>query len=288
MYQSLIVDGIRYSRDELLKNLVPSLVASGPAWQIQIGEFIAEWLNGHDAIQVKTSGSTGIPKIIELSKQSMICSAQRTIRFFGLKPFSRALLCLPASYIAGRMMIVRAFVGEWDIHFKQPSHLRFDDGDCYDMAAMVPLQVEELLAIGYDLTPLGTVIIGGAACSQSLRSALSKFNVWETYGMTETVSHIALRKMGDEWFVPLEDVRLSVDRRHCLCIHAPGITREPVGTNDVVELLPDGRFRFLGRTDHVINSGGIKFFPEQIEQKIASCLSVSFVIIGVPDGLLVA
>ena len=286
MYQTLMVDGVSYSRNELMSSMIPDLIRSGIGWQIQIGEFISQWLDENDSIIVRTSGSTGNAKEIAISKTAMICSAQKTIRFFDLKPQCKALLCLPAAYIAGRMMLVRAFVGQWDIHFQQPNHLTLEGDSRFDFAAIVPLQAEQLLADGFDFTRLKTVIVGGAPCSDALRQSLAQFNIWESYGMTETVSHIALRKMDQQWFSPIEKVVLSVDDRHCLCIDAPGISDSGIMTNDVVEMSSDGRFRFLGRADHVINSGGIKFFPEQIEQKIKSCLTTPFAIIGLPDDRL--
>ncbi|MGV8828702.1 MAG: AMP-binding protein [Breznakibacter sp.] len=287
-FQSLIFDGVSYSREELLGSVVPSLIQSKEAWRHSIGEFIAQWLDETDSMQVKTSGSTGEPKLISVSKEAMVLSAQKTIRFFGLEPGTRALLCLPASYIAGRMMLVRAFVGQWDLHFVQPNNLfeALGDDSVYDMAALVPLQLEQLLAAGFDFSRIKTIIVGGAPCSNALRQSLAGSNIWETYGMTETVSHIALRKIGEAWFYPLQDVFLSVEARGCLCIDAPGITHCRLVTNDVVELQPDGRFRFLGRADHVINSGGIKHFPEELEIKLAGCFSVPYFLIGLPDASL--
>ena len=287
-FQSLVIDGVSYSREELLHDVAPSLIQSEEAWRHSIGEFIAQWLDETESIVVKTSGSTGEPKLISVSKQAMVLSAQKTIHFFSLEPRTRALLCLPASYIAGRMMLVRAFVGQWDLHFVQPNDLpeALGDDSVYDMAALVPLQLEQLLATGFNFSRIKTIIVGGAPCSNALRGSLAGSNIWETYGMTETVSHIALRKMGEAWFYPLQDVFLSVDARGCLCIDAPGITDSPLTTNDVVDLQPDGRFRFLGRADHVINSGGIKHFPEELEKKLAVCLEVPFVILGLPDALL--
>lgn len=287
-FQSLIIDGVSYSREELMGSVVPSLIHSEADWKQHIGEFISQWLDETDSIVVKTSGSTGEPKLISVSKEAMVLSAQKTIRFFGLEPGTRALLCLPASYIAGRMMLVRAFVGQWNLHFVQPNNLHeaLADDSVYDTAALVPLQLEQLLAARFDFTRIQSIIVGGAPCSNTLRDSLVDFNIWETYGMTETVSHIALRKMGEAWFYPLQDVFLSVDTRGCLCIDAPGITHCRLVTNDVVDLQPDGRFRFLGRADHVINSGGVKHFPEELEKKLAGCFQVPYLFIGLPDALL--
>ena len=147
-FQSLVIDGVSYSREELMHDVVPSLIQSEEAWRHSIGEFIAQWLDETDSIQVKTSGSTGEPKLISVSKQAMVLSSQKTIQFLGLEPGTRALLCLPASYIAGRMMLVRAFVGQWNLHFVQPNDLfeALGDDSVYDMAALVPLQLEQLLA----------------------------------------------------------------------------------------------------------------------------------------------
>lgn len=283
-FNSLTIDGIIYSKQQLVSDVVPALLASDEKWRNDVGSFIGLWLNEELALEVFTSGSTGTPKTIRILKSAMILSAQKSIRFFGAEPGTRALMCLPANFIAGRMMLVRAFVGRWNLSLHSPSALSLKPGECFDFAAMVPLQVEKLMNSGFDFNRTGTLIMGGAACSPSVAEALSEYNAWETYGMTETVSHIALRRVSEEWFVPLDRVNLSTDGRGCLMIDAPGITQGILTTNDVVELMSNGRFRLLGRADNVVNSGGIKLFPELIERKAGAELKSQVVVMSLPDS----
>lgn len=285
-YNHLIIEGVHHNREQLINEIVPSLINSDEEWKPDIGRFISVWLNDSETVTVNTSGSTGTPKAIEIKKSAMVLSAQKTIRFFDVKPNSKALLALPARYIAGRMMIVRAFVGKWDISFKNPSSLEISDNEHYNFTALVPLQAEKLLNSNFNFNNSGTLILGGATTPPALAQQLSTYNVWETYGMTETVSHIALRKCGDTYFTPLDGVFLSTDNRGCLVIGAPGISDKTLITNDIVELSNDGRFTFCGRADNVINSGGIKLFPEQIEKKLQPIINSPFVIIGLPHLVL--
>jgi O-succinylbenzoic acid--CoA ligase len=282
----LVIDGVKYSAAQLKNEVAPALIASGEEWKADIGKFILQWIGSSPIFLVNTSGSTGIPKQIAVKRSAMIASALKTIRFFNVCAGSSALMCLPARYIAGRMMLVRAFVGGWNITFRNPAALNIGSGEKFDFAAMVPLQADRLIDSGFDFNNIGTLILGGASTPVRMANVLQRFNVWETYGMTETVSHVALRKCGDDWFTPLDGVRLSTDGRGCLVIDAPDVAETTLVTNDVVELMEDGRFLFVGRADNIVNSGGIKLFPEKIEKKLNSVIDQPFAVTGLPDDLL--
>ncbi|SIQ76025.1 AMP-binding protein [Maribacter ulvicola] len=265
-----------------------SLIKEGEEFEKQIGEFLLNWTDDSETITVKTSGSTGAPKTILLKKEQMINSALATGSYFNLKSRSTALLCLPATYIAGKMMLVRAMVLGLDIHFLPPSSNPLEGvKEFFDFGAMVPMQVGNSLS---QLHQIRNLIIGGAPISTSLREELKSIsnNSYETYGMTETITHMAVKLINSgavegSPFLVLPDVEISIDDRSCLVINAPKISDETVVTNDVVELVSKSEFQWLGRFDNVINSGGIKFSPEQIEAKISNILDQPFFITSLPD-----
>lgn len=261
--------------------------------------FLQRWFSDSEKIKVMTSGSTGKPKEIELSKSHMTNSARATGKFFGLSSKTRALLCLPTKYIAGKMMLVRAMVLGWELDIAAPVSAPLRSLKCrYDFAAMVPLQLEKSIQ---DLYKIKTLIVGGAAVSASLIDKIKDLDtrVFATYGMTETITHIAVRplnrkailyvneknkfkKTGD--FMLLPDVKISKDHRDCLIIEAKKITDEPIITNDLVEITGIDTFRLLGRIDHVINSGGIKLFPEVLEEKLSGFLEQPYFFTSLPDN----
>jgi O-succinylbenzoic acid--CoA ligase len=231
-----------------------------------------------------TSGSTGEPKTVIVKKQAMVNSAIATGDFFDLKPGNSALQCLPVKYVAGKMMLVRAMILGLDLEFVAPSSnpMRNNEID-FDFVAMVPLQAQNSIQ---ELKKVKKLIIGGAAVNKTLEKQLLKLKteVYETYGMTETITHIAARKLGEKAFTVLPDVTVSYDDRNCLVIHAPKISDEVIITNDIVELVNENQFIFLGRIDNVINSGGIKLIPEQIENKLMSKIQQRFFIASKPDN----
>lgn len=249
---------------------------------------LADWLSEEAYVTVHTSGSTGTPKPIQLEKSRMAAHARMTGDFFNLQPGDKALVCLPAAYIAGKMMLIRGIVLGLDLTFVEPDSRPLADVPLQDVAfaAMVPLQVEESLQ--YDRAAferIQTVIIGGAPISHDLHQQLQHCTnrLYATYGMTETITHIAVQDIkDDDMFTPLPGVTLRQDERHCLVIEAPAIAEEPVTTNDVIELNGQ-RFRWLGRYDNVINSGGIKVHPEQVEKVLAPFIQQRFFIAGLPD-----
>ena len=265
-----------------------------------IEEFLAQWNDTSDVIEVHTSGSTGKPKRLLVEKQRMVNSARITCDFLGLKEGDSALLCMPLDYIAGKMVVVRSLVSHLHLISVTPSsHPLKDVTQPIDFAAMVPLQVYSSLqepAERERLMSIRHLIIGGGAIDDSLESQLQQFPnaVWSTYGMTETLSHIALRRISGEnsslWYSPLEGVDVSLSSDSCLEIFAPKVNPEKLHTNDIAELrtLPDGskEFRILGRKDNVIDSGGIKIQAEEVERLLRPHLSCGFMITKVSDARL--
>ena len=263
-------------------------------------EFLAQWNDTSDVIEVHTSGSTGKPKRLLVEKRRMVNSARITCDFLGLKEGDSALLCMPLDYIAGKMVVVRSLVSHLHLISVTPSsHPLKDVTQPIDFAAMVPLQVYSSLqepAERERLMSIRHLIIGGGAIDDSLESQLQQFPnaVWSTYGMTETLSHIALRRISGEnsslWYSPLEGVDVSLSSDSCLEIYAPQVNPEKLHTNDIAELrtLPDGskEFRILGRKDNVIDSGGIKIQAEEVERLLRPHLSCGFMITKVSDARL--
>lgn len=269
------LNGFHLDRDDLLR-IAYSFIKEGEDFEKPVGIFILDWFDEHEFIEMTTSGTTGLPKKIKISKEAMVNSALSTGNFFGLEPGNRVLHCLPAQYVAGKMMFVRAFILGLDLDFVEPKSKPMERNDqVYDFAAMVPLQVQNSL----DKIPqIKKLIIGGAKVSASLSADLADFNseIFETYGMTETITHIAAKKIGEEAFKTLPDVTVSEDERHCLVIDAPQISSEKIVTNDAVKIINENEFIWQGRIDNVINSGGVKLFPEQIEEKLSTKIDRRF------------
>jgi O-succinylbenzoic acid--CoA ligase len=263
------------------------LVKKGDKHEVKIGKFIQQWFDEKDHVVVKTSGSTGDPKEITLKKSHMLNSARATGIFFKLGENTRALLCLPANFIAGKMMLVRAMTLGWDLHVVAPEKdaLTQYDND-YDFVAMVPYQVN--YSIGA-MEKVKKLIIGGGSISKDLEEKLMGVDteVFETYGMTETITHIAVRRLNglarSEHFTALPNIRFRIDDRDCLVINAPSISDDKVITNDMVNLLSPTTFKWLGRYDHVINSGGVKLFPEEIEKKLSPNIKLPFIISSIKN-----
>lgn len=263
-----------------------SFIKEGDAYERSIGEFFLDWFDHKDYIEMTTSGTTGLPKLVRLEKQAMIQSALATGDFFGLKPGDKALLCLPTQFIAGKMMLVRSLILglELDVVVPSTEPLAYNKKQ-YDFVAMVPLQVQN--SIG-KLKNIKKLIIGGAKIDSSLEEKLLplKTEIYETYGMTETITHIAAKRVGESVFSILPNVKIEKDNRGCLVIYVSSISDEPIITNDLVDLVNENQFSFLGRFDNVINSGGVKLIPEQIEAKLAGKINSRFFVTGVPDTTL--
>ncbi|MBP6558084.1 MAG: AMP-binding protein [Flavobacterium sp.] len=276
------LNGFHLDREDLCR-VAYSFIKEGEDFEKPVGDFLLDWFDSKDFIEMQTSGTTGIPKVITVSKQAMVESAIATGDFFELQPGNKALQCLPVKYVAGKMMLVRAMILGLDLEFVAPSShpLRHNEID-FDFVAMVPLQAQNSLI---ELKKVKKMIVGGAAINKNLEKQLLKLptQVFETYGMTETITHIAARKLGEKAFTVLPGVTISYDDRKCLVIHAPRISDDVIVTNDIVELLNENQFVFLGRMDNVINSGGIKLIPEQIEEKLAHKIHQRFFITSKPD-----
>ncbi len=287
LHPNFAIQSRGYSINDLTE-LSYSFIKEGEEFEKHIGEFILDWIDDSPIITVHTSGSTGAPKAITLKKEQMLNSALATGKYFNLSPKSSALLCLPATYIAGKMMLVRAMALGLDLYIVPPNSTPLNDIDrTFDFGAMVPLQVSNSLPF---LHQVKTLIIGGAPISSELRDKLKAIDnhSFETFGMTETITHIAVKPLNklnksNVPFKTLTDVEISKDDRDCLVINASKVTDEIVITNDVIELVSENEFNWLGRYDNVINSGGIKLNPEQIESKLSDILNQSFFVSSSPD-----
>lgn len=244
----------------------------------EILRFCHEWLSGQQTFMVHTSGSTGQPKPISLSRRQMQASAGQTVKALGLAAGDHALLCINPAFIGGKMMLVRAMEHEMPLTAleAEADPLRKLPNDTrIDFIALVPLQLEAILQNPHSkaiLDRMKAVIIGGAAVSSPLRKQLGSLQapLYSTYGMTETVSHIALQRLNgpyaSDYFQAFPAVHLSQDERGCLVIEGEVSGGQPLITNDVVELHKNGRFRWTGRADNIINSGGIKIQLEKIDR----------------------
>lgn len=257
-------------------------------------KFVEEWNNDSEYVEVKTSGSTGEPKRMMVEKRRMLNSARITCDFLGLKPGDTALLCMSTDYIAGKMMIVRSIERGLKLISVPPSGHPLAQNSKFsilksklDFSAMVPMQVYNSLQVPEEkerLMAIRHLIIGGGAIDDAMEAELRTFPnaVWSTYGMTETLSHIALRRISgpeaSEWYMPFPTVKLSTTDEGCLVIDAPEVCADTLTTNDIVELKPDGRFRVLGRKDNVICSGGIKIQIEEVERELKPYARVPYII----------
>ena len=264
---------------------------------MSLEEFLAEWRNESPFVEVKTSGSTGEPKVMSVEKRRMQASARITCDFLGLKAGDTALLCMSLDYIAGKMMVVRAIERDLRLIVVEPSGhpMATEQGDGYTFAAMVPMQVYNSLQLPEErerLKQIKHLIIGGGAIDEAMAEELKTFpnHVWSTYGMTETLSHIALRRLSgpeaSEWYMPFPTVKVGLNEEGCLVIDAPEVCEERVVTNDIAELMIRGQspcvanvpFRILGRKDNVICSGGIKIQAEEVERMLNAHLSMPYLV----------
>lgn len=291
--RELTINGKLYSEEELPKHCNSQLLISDFQWERDVYSFILEWLDSKETILAKTSGSTGEPKWMDLSKERMINSAQLTGEYFKFEKGQTALLCLSTNFIAGKMMVVRAFVWQLNLILVDPNgHPMNNLKDKIDFAAMVPLQVINCLKDGIDFGLIANLLIGGGAVDANLEEQLQELptKCFSSYGMTETVSHVAIKALNgnqkSKFYEGLGSVTFSLDERACLQIYAPQVLSASICTNDLVNLIDEKHFIWLGRYDNVVNSGGVKLFPEQIEEKLKDAISDPFFITGVTDQLL--
>ncbi|NOU58984.1 AMP-binding protein [Marinifilum caeruleilacunae] len=290
MNRELTINGIHYNEIALKEYCNDKISGSVEEWEGDYCRFILEWLNDSDQVRAKTSGSTGTPKEMYLSKQKMLNSAKLTGEFFEFAKGQNALFCLSANFIAGKMMIVRAFAWQLNLIPVSPDgHPLRSINSTIDFAAMIPLQLRNSLNGRSGLHLVKKLLIGGGAVDQKLEQDLQTLSThcFIGYGMTETVSHVAIRPLNgihkSDNYQAMGKAKFSIDDRNCLFIDAPDIISEPLLTNDVVHLISESKFKWQGRFDNVINSGGIKLFPEQIEKKLESIINCPFYLIGIPD-----
>jgi O-succinylbenzoic acid--CoA ligase len=265
-------------------------------WEIHFYQFILDWLSNSDFISIKTSGSTGAAKLMKVEKEKMIKSAQLTGQFFNLQKNNIAMLCLPVEFIAGKMMVIRAFALGLNLIPVEPSGYPMKGvTNFFDFAAMTPMQVYNTMKLegGHQkLNLVKKLIIGGGEINQHLLKKIRKLDndTYHTYGMTETLTHVALKKLNgknpDAYFVAIPGVTFEKNDRDCLVISAPHVSNTQIRTNDIVDLKNNHSFNFIGRFDNVINSGGIKISPETIESKLSSIIQNRYIIAGFADNQL--
>ena len=279
---TLVLNGTSYTLPRLSEVLANTQVSD---YERRVLQFCQKWLAGQSTFTLHTSGSTGQPKAIFLTRAQMVTSARWTADALSLHPGDRALVCLSIDYIAGMMMIVRGL--ELGLHLtiidpvSQPL-AHFSPTTRFDFTAMVPLQLHGTLhGSPHEMAILNRmkgILIGGAPVSRALEEQAQQVTapLYHTYGMTETVSHIALRRMNgaqrSDCFVPFEEVRLGLDARGCLTITSALTRGGTLQTNDLVEFQPDGSFRWIGRIDNVMNSGGVKVQIEKVETALEAWL----------------
>ena len=284
------LNGIQYNREYLSELHFKD--EPEDSWRNAIYHFLVNWFDDSDSIITHTTGSTGKPKDIRLRKTSMINSARMTNHFFKLNATSTVLLCMPAAYIAGKMMLVRALVSGFNLLTVEPSANPFENlNQPVDFTAITPYQLfqsAESLIKGQ----VRKIIVGGSQVTGKLEELVSNIpsELYETYGMTETCSHIALRRFNgkekSEYFTVLGGIETHQTKRGCLVIDAPHLLEYEIQTTDVVEIISENSFRWLGRADSVINSGGVKIYPEQVEKKLEGIIPTSYFITSLPDQLL--
>jgi O-succinylbenzoic acid--CoA ligase len=290
----LIFDGHHLSFEELVHYNIPTNFRFQKALQ-----FCKAYLSRQKQFPFKTSGSTGTPKSIQLTREQLKHSAWLTINALELLPGSNALVCISTEHIGGVMMLVRGMEIGMELYLSEPaSQISTEDFPCIDFVALVPVQLQFLLnnAEGQQfLNDCTTVIVGGGHIDPKIEASLIKIKsaVYQTFGMTETVSHIALRRLNGSNkqydFHAFSELRLSLDSRGCLVVAGPLTDEQPVITNDLVALKKQNRFKWLGRWDRAINTGGYKVLPEQLRPMILQVLEslsidCKFVVIGLPDA----
>jgi O-succinylbenzoic acid--CoA ligase len=272
------IDNRSFSFEEIKESIPTSL----PDYAYSAFYFCKEWLNKKEVFILYTSGSTGQPKPIELTRQQMTASAIATGKALDLNAEDCALVCLNTAYIAGIMMLTRGMVLDMNLILVAPgsSPLRGLKEDVkIDFTAFVPLQLNTVLEEDNQkdirhLQAMKAILVGGAAVSTELEEKIQLLSspVYSTYGMTETISHIAIRRLNgiekQHYYRTLPEVSIGIDERNCLRILSPVTKNEWLQTNDVVEILDKNKFLWLGRADNIINSGGVKIQPEKIEKKL--------------------
>jgi len=272
---------------------IPLELKKATGFRLELFRFLEDWFSPSKVMTIHTSGSTGKPKPMLIDKKYMRHSALLTCSYFGLQKHDKILLCMPLTFIAGKMMVVRAVMAGLDIYPVAPTgHPLSDTDQSFRFASMVPLQIFNSLQNPVEakrLRKVSILLIGGGVISPTLEEALKDFpnEVYASYGMAETVSHIALRRVNgldaSLNFSPLPSVGLSLAGDDSLIIDAPLVCSMRLYTQDRAELFPDGTFRIVGRKDNVILTGGMKVQAETLEATLSSILRVPFAITSLPD-----
>lgn len=289
-FHGLLINNRIYPIDELTDFCRNKIISTEtPVWERKIYQFIIEWLDEKEYIIQTSSGTTGQSKEIRLSKKAMARSAENTCNHFDIQFGYTAVHCLPIDYIAGKMMVIRAFVGGLNLLMTEPTSMPdFSHFGKVDFCAMVPLQVYNSLNSFETLRNIKKLIIGGAEIRPELEVVLRDMpnEVYATYGMAETCSHVAIRRLSgsryERNYTALPGVEFSVDSRNCLIVKADYLEGDII-TNDVTDLIDPKTFRWIGRYDNLINSGGVKIVPEEIEALISKNTGLDCAIIGVAD-----
>lgn len=294
-YKQIVVNGELITR-ETLSSMCAEEFAGNSAIMRDLYSFLQEWFNDEIFVMVQTSGSTGEPKQMKASKQQMINSAKITCCFLNLKKGDTALHCMPLRYIAGKMMVVRAIVAGLNLIVVEPcGHPLKDWKGKLDFAAMIPLQVANSLSVRCEkdaLEAIENLIIGGGSIDAGLEEELITLhgNIYSTYGMTETLSHVALRRINgiehSDYYTPLSSVSMSLSNEGTLIIDAPQVCDKLLVTNDIAVMLPNGKFKIVGRKDNIINSGGVKIQTERVEEKLKGKIDVPYAVTSVLHKLL--
>ena len=290
--QTITIEGGSYTPDIFRSKGTPAFALKSE-FHYSLYLFLKDWFSRSPFLKVQTSGSTGVPKEMLVEKERMMRSAELTCSFLDLKEGDKALLCMSLDYIAGKMMVVRSLIAGMDLYPIVPSGNPLKESKVtFDFAAMIPMQVYNSLQSESEkeqLKKIKNLIIGGGAIDVQLQKQLESFpnKVYSTYGMTETLSHIALRRLNgndvSDSYIPFSSVSLSLSEDNALIIDAPLVASERLYTNDIAELNTDGSFHIIGRKDNIINSGGIKIQIEKVEELIKPLLNCKFAITSLPD-----
>jgi O-succinylbenzoic acid--CoA ligase len=286
------INGRSYSDHELQVE-AEACIQGAPNWEKSHWQVILDWLSNPEYIEAKTSGSTGSPKIIRHSARAVRASAKITAEYFDLKEGSAVFLCLPSQFIGGKMMILRSLIHGWHLDWCEPSAFPFEAvHKHYDLVAITPHQCGIALERNYSFSSFTHILLGGAALSAPMHKVLCGLpnTFYLGYAMTESLTHIAMQKIDaltePGVFSCLGQTTVHTDSRGCLVIHAPHLDTPEIITNDLGECISPASFRLFGRIDHVINSGGVKVIPEEIEAALASEIQTPFYITKKDDSIL--
>ena len=252
----------------------------------------ADFHEGLTDFSFQTSGSTGVPKKITLSKNQLIQSAETTLAYFSIKPSARFLLCIHPQFIGGAMQVVRAYINQGQLDVLAPERILDIDHTKYDLVSMVPLQLNKIYKdLKSHLNDFSHLLIGGAMMDPQLEEKIAAdsliiANIYATYGMTETASHIAVRRLGSRFFERIGHLKISKNENSCLKVKGLLTKNQWLQTQDIIELIDENTFKWLGRQDFVINSGGFKVHPEKLEYQLKKQTNQSLMITSIPDEVL--